>query len=85
MTRLGSQSSPGGMSVPNDYPPPGPLGATDPTAWRLDTSDEGRVKWTYRPSEDATAKQQDPQTDEAKYWLGLDLVRRPETPAAQAS
>lgn len=68
------------MTVPRDYPPRGPLGATDPTRWRLHSSDHGRHVWQYDKAESScpawgtrldhgdTADQ----TDETKYWLGLD-------------
>ncbi|GAA5907380.1 lanosterol synthase ERG7 [Sporobolomyces salmoneus] len=71
------------MSVPSNYPPPGPLGQTDPTLWRLSSSDHGRHVWHYAsPSsghetvwgkDDQGAKEANEQTDETKYWLGLDL------------
>lgn len=68
-------------------PPPGPLGATDPERWRLDSSDAGRHVWHYVRDEDApnaTAFEKlwgsDPrevrkaeQSVEAKHALGLPL------------
>ncbi|KAK4705877.1 hypothetical protein P7C70_g302, partial [Phenoliferia sp. Uapishka_3] len=72
---------------PSARPPAGPLGATDPTRWRLDSQDGGRHVWHYirdEDSQDATAYEKlwgdDPrqvkkgeQTMEAKHALGLPL------------
>lgn len=69
------------------YPGPGPLGATDPQRWRLDSSDNGRHAWHYARDEDdinATSYEQvwgqdtnnvkeQEQSVEAKYWMGLQL------------
>lgn len=67
-----------------DRPGPGPLGATDPSRWRLDASDHGRHVWHYIREKDSTGyeavwgedtagvRQQD-QTEETKYWAGLPL------------
>ncbi|KAK4048854.1 Lanosterol synthase (Oxidosqualene--lanosterol cyclase) [Microbotryomycetes sp. JL221] len=71
------------MALPTDYPPAGPLGQTDPTRWRLDSSNDRHV-WHYTRSDDRTYEQvwgQDQanlkqtlqQSDETKYWLGLEL------------
>ncbi|KAI5478948.1 lanosterol synthase [Pseudohyphozyma bogoriensis] len=72
-------------SLPKDYPPPGPLGATDPTLWRLDSSsDGGRHVWHYARPTPATAYEavwgDDPinvrereQNNEEKHALGLPL------------
>lgn len=65
-------------------PPPGPLGATNPLNWRLDSSDAGRHVWHYARGEEAEGFEQvwgedergvreDEQSVEAKYWLGLQL------------
>ena len=34
-------------ALPKSYPPPGPLGQTNPYDWRLDSSDHGRHVWYY--------------------------------------
>ncbi|GAA6003609.1 hypothetical protein JCM10207_003508 [Rhodosporidiobolus poonsookiae] len=76
------------MTIPKDYPQPGPLGATDPKRWRLSAAtDGGRHVWHYLRDQDAQdahpyetvwgnddegVRTQD-QTDEAAYWLGLNL------------
>lgn len=64
--------------------PPGPLGATDPLRWRLDSSNSGHY-WHYQRDVDSTAYERlwgdDPanvresleQTPEAKHALGLPL------------
>ncbi|GAA5933642.1 lanosterol synthase ERG7 [Sporobolomyces koalae] len=74
------------MAVPRDYPPPGPLGATDPSKWRLSSSDHGRHAWHYQRDDDGTGYEQvwgsrdeqaeAAQSDETKYWLGLALDER---------
>ncbi|BGP17836.1 hypothetical protein JCM10213_008364 [Rhodosporidiobolus nylandii] len=74
------------MSVPKTYPPSGPLGATDPTRWRLSSAtDGGRHVWHYVREQDGAKGyeqvwgdddervRESGQTDEAAYWLGLDL------------
>ncbi|GAA5954594.1 hypothetical protein JCM3765_003825 [Sporobolomyces pararoseus] len=76
------------MSIPSDYPPPGPLGSTDPSKWRLSSSDHGRHVWHYKQDSDSESssscpavwgqdeqrvKQEPKQSDESKYWLGLQL------------
>ncbi|GAA5981225.1 hypothetical protein JCM11641_005617 [Rhodosporidiobolus odoratus] len=76
------------MSIPSSYPPPGPLGATDPTRWRLSSAtDGGRHVWHYNRDSDAPGAQpyeqlwghdheglrQKEQNDETAYWLGLEL------------
>ncbi|GAA6063805.1 hypothetical protein JCM10212_005968, partial [Sporobolomyces blumeae] len=74
----------------SNYPPPGPLGKTDPKRWRLASDDHGRHVWHYvRPDTlDATPYEPvwgpddsnvrtAPQSDESKYWLGLDLDLSP--------
>ncbi|KAM0786634.1 hypothetical protein ACM66B_002086 [Microbotryomycetes sp. NB124-2] len=70
--------------VPADYPPAGPLGQTDPQRWRLDSTNDRHV-WHYsRPGPSPPAYEQvwgpddaglrdQPQSDETKYWLGLEL------------
>jgi len=78
-------------TIPSDYPPPGPLGQTDPSRWRLSSAtDGGRHLWLYhRDPDDPHAAPYEtvwgaddhgvrdkPQTDEAAYWLGLDLPPR---------
>lgn len=71
------------MSSAFPRPPPGPLGETDPSRWRLDSTNDRHV-WHYARGEDALAyeevwgadeaniKQQE-QNDETKYWEGLPL------------
>lgn len=65
-------------------PPAGPLGQTDPTRWRLDTSDNGRHVWHYLREgdslgyeelwgEDTAGVKTREQTVETKYELGLPL------------
>jgi len=50
-----------------------PLGSTDLRRWRLRVSDGGRHVWHYlETDEEADAW---PQTQEDKYWLGLEMVR----------
>ena len=73
------------MSIPADYPSAGPLGATDPLLWRLDSSDSGRHVWHYLGEEGGRAelngsspfagpsKARD-QNAEEKHWLGLPTV-----------
>ncbi|GAA6035640.1 hypothetical protein JCM8097_004942 [Rhodosporidiobolus ruineniae] len=76
------------MSTPKGYPGPGPLGATDPSRWRLSAAtDGGRHTWHYIRDEDAPDAQAyeqlwgeddeglraKEQNDETKYWLGLKL------------
>ena len=61
-----------------DYPGPGPLGATDPTRWRLDSSDAGRHCWSYEGGSSvplASKPANRPQSTEDKHWLGLPAVR----------
>lgn len=71
-------------SAATPRPPPGPLGATDPARWRLDAADKGRHAWHYaRDSgaqgyeevwgEDSSGIRQQEQSEETKYWAGLDL------------
>jgi hypothetical protein len=78
------------MTTPSSYPPPGPLGATDPSRWRLSSqTDGGRHVWFYQRdpaspstqayeqlwgSDDAGVREGE-QNDESKYWLGLDLPK----------
>lgn len=75
------------MTLPNDYPRPGPLGQTDPARWRLDSSNDRHV-WHYaRPQgstgyeevwgpDDAGFRAQE-QNDETQYWLGHELPAGP--------
>ncbi|GAA6017322.1 hypothetical protein JCM11491_000630 [Sporobolomyces phaffii] len=79
------------MKTAPDYPAPGPLGATDPLRWRLSSADHGRHIWHYAREasavgfepvwgfDDLGVRDQHAQSDETKYWLGLDL---PETDSA---
>ncbi|GAA5979903.1 hypothetical protein JCM5350_005536 [Sporobolomyces pararoseus] len=75
------------MSIPLDYPPPGPLGSTDPLKWRLSSSDHGRHVWHYQDAstspvwgqDETRVKEQPLQNDESKYWLGLNLEEEEET------
>lgn len=79
-----------------ERPPAGPLGATDPTRWRLDSSQDRHV-WHYdRPQQASgnntayetvwgprpTEQLAAEQNDETKYWLGLD-VPAPQPPLQQ--
>ena len=70
------------MSLPFNYPPEGPLGATDPPKWRLSSSDHGRHVWHYVSStaspvwgfdEMGVKREDQQQSEESKYWLGLEL------------
>lgn len=76
------------MAIPASYPPPGPLGQTDPTRWRLSSAqDGGRHVWHYTRDNDALDAQpyeqiwgddqagvrEAEQNDETAYWLGLKL------------
>lgn len=53
----------------------GPLGATDPSRWRLDSSDAGRHNWAYQGGSTTVPLASLPinrdQTPEDRYWLGL--------------
>ena len=87
-------------TTPRAYPPPGPLGQTDPARWRLSSAtDGGRHVWLYHRDHDAStaapyetvwgadthAVRHKPQTDEAAYWLGLDLPLKGVDPAPAQS
>ncbi|SCV74978.1 BQ2448_8007 [Microbotryum intermedium] len=79
-------------SAKRERPPAGPLGGTDPTRWRLDSSHDRHV-WHYdRPQHAGSSTAYETvwgprpaellaaeQNDETKYWLGLDLPA-PEPP-----
>ncbi|GAA5934711.1 hypothetical protein JCM3775_002035 [Rhodotorula graminis] len=82
------------------YPPPGPLGETDPARWRLSSAtDGGRHVWLYHRDQDSHTAvpyetvwgaddhgvRDKPQTDEAAYWLGLDLPLKGVDPAPARS
>lgn len=66
-----------------------PLGETDPTRWRLHSSDRGRHVWYYLCEDDGSVVPRQPfidpssldggraQTDEDRYWLGLQLETPP--------
>lgn len=74
--------------IPANYPAAGPLGTpTDPSLWRLDSSDSGRHVWHYlgentgpsdltglSPFEKGKARAQNV---EEKHWLGLETVHLP--------
>ncbi|KAL8277972.1 hypothetical protein RQP46_009604 [Phenoliferia psychrophenolica] len=74
------------MAIP-PRPGPGPLGATDPSRWRLDSADAGRHVWHYaRDADDPDATAFEPlwgddprrvreqeQSVEAKHALGLPI------------
>jgi len=67
--------------LPDDYPGAGPLGATDPLLWRLDSSDSGRHVWHYLPAGQNELTGESPflgnpreQNFEEKHWLGLPTV-----------
>lgn len=87
-------------TTPRVYPPPGPLGQTDPARWRLSSAtDGGRHVWLYHRDPDSTTAapyetvwgtddhgvRDKPQTDEAAYWLGLDLPLKGVDPAPARS
>lgn len=85
LTRLKnhSPSTPPPVMPAPARPPPGPLGATDPSRWRLDSSND-RHLWFYDRVPGSTAYEQvwgqdsaefraQEQNDETKYWTGLPL------------
>lgn len=45
---------------------------TDYARWRLHSTDHGRHVWHYLKTDEECARW--PQTDEDKYWLGIDIV-----------